>query len=269
MVPPSMSASSAAINPKGARLATATSNPFDWLTTYLGSSVGRKILVAITGLLLMSFVIVHMVGNLKMFSGQESINKYAYFLKHDIGAWLWVFRAGLLVVFLLHLAVALGLKAKAVAARPIGYAYSNSAQATPQSKTMAQTGIVVGLFIIFHLLHYTFGMVHTIPAVDGKGERNYLSLTYKLADGVVVHDVYSMVIAGFRTGWLSAIYLISQLVLFIHLSHGIQSSLQTLGLVNRRFLPLARLLGYSIAGTIFVGNIAIVIAVWGGWVGVK
>ncbi|QEL21032.1 succinate dehydrogenase cytochrome b subunit [Limnoglobus roseus] len=261
-----MSATSAAINPKGPRLRGSASNPFDWLNTYLGSSVGQKILVAITGLLLMSFAVTHMVGNLKMFSGPESINKYAYFLKHDIGAWIWVARAGLFLVFVLHLSVALSLKTKAMAARPVGYAYNNSAQATPQSKTMVQTGIVVGLFIIFHLLHYTFGMVHGIPAADGKGERNYLSLTYKLDDGVVVHDVYKMVVAGFSTGWLSAIYLISQMVLFIHLSHGIQSSLQTLGLVNRRFLPVARLIGYGTAGVIFVGNVAIVVAVWVGWV---
>lgn len=261
-----MSATSAAINPKGPRLKTPTSNPLDWLTTYLGSTVGRKILVAITGLLLMTFVVGHMVGNLKMFSGQESINKYAYFLKHDIGAWIWVARGGLLAVFLLHLSLALLLKARATAARPIGYVVSASAQATPQSKTMVQTGIVVGLFVIFHLLHYTFGMIQTVPAPDGKGETNLLSLQYKLPDGVVTHDVYTMVVAGFRTGWLSAIYLLSQLVLFIHLSHGIQSSLQTLGLVNRRFLPLAQLAGYGIAGAIFVGNVAIVVAVWGGWV---
>ena len=84
---------------RGARLKSATGNPVEWLTTYLGSSVGQKILVAITGLLLMTFVVVHMVGNLKMFSGPESINKYAYFLKHDHRrAWLWIFRAGLLGV---------------------------------------------------------------------------------------------------------------------------------------------------------------------------
>lgn len=262
-----MSATSAAINPKGARLKSATSSPAEWLTAYLGSSVGQKILVATTGLLLLGFVIVHMVGNWKLFSGPESLNKYAYFLKHDIGAWLWAFRIALFVVFILHLAVALSLKAKAVAARPIGYAYNNSAQATPQSTTMAQTGIVIGLFVIFHLLHYTFAFIHTVPAADGKGEVNYLSLTWKLKDGVVVHDVYHMTVAGFRTGWISALYLVSMLVLFIHLTHGIQSSLQTLGLVNRRFLPVARALGYGLAGVILVGNCAMVVAVWAGWIG--
>jgi succinate dehydrogenase / fumarate reductase, cytochrome b subunit len=261
-----MSANSTAINPKGPRPQLAKFDPFAWATTYFGSSVGQKILVGITGTLLVTFVVFHMIGNLKMFSGAESINKYAYFLKHDLGALIWFARAGLLGCFLLHVMIALRLKALSAEARPIAYAYQRSAQATLQSKTMLQTGMVVGLFVIFHLAHYTFAWVHTVPSPDGKGETNYLNLLYTMPDGKQVHDVYRMVVAGFATHWISAVYLVSQLVLFVHLSHGIQSALQTLGLVNRRTLPLAKLLGLSVAGLIFVGNTAIVVAVWTGFV---
>ncbi len=261
-----MSATSAAIHPKGPRQETGTSNPLTWVCDYLCSSVGQKILVGITGLLLVTFVLFHMIGNLKMFAGQESINKYAYFLKHDLGALIWIARAGLLGVFVLHLTLALWLKTRAAAARPIGYAYTGNAQATPQSKTMLQTGLVVGVFVLFHLAHFTFATVHSVPSPDGKGETNYLDLQYRMPDGKMVHDVYSMVIAGFRTPWISTVYLLCQLVLFVHLSHGIQSAFQSLGLVNRRFVKVARLLGYGIAGAVLAGNFAIVIAVWGGWV---
>lgn len=261
-----MSASTSAINPKGPRLDLPAGNPLTWFCDYLCSSVGQKILVAITGSLLVGFVVFHMIGNLKMFAGPESINKYAYFLKHDLGALIWIGRAGLLGLFLLHLTLALWLKSRAVAARPIPYAYSANAQATPASKTMVQTGLVVGVFVLFHLAHYTFGTIHTVPSPDGKGETNYLDLQYRMPDGKMVHNVYAMVVAGFNTPWISAVYLICQMVLFVHLSHGIQSAFQTLGLVNRRFVKVARALGVGIAGAIVAGNFAIVIAVWGGWV---
>jgi succinate dehydrogenase / fumarate reductase, cytochrome b subunit len=261
-----MSATSSAINPKGPRTETASANPIAWACDYLCSSVGQKILVAITGTLLVTFVLFHMIGNLKMFVGPESINKYAYFLKHDLGALIWIARGGLLGCFLLHLTIALWLKSRAAAARPTAYAYTANAQATPASKTMVQTGLVVGVFVLFHLAHYTFGTVHTVPSPDGKGETNYLDLQYRMPDGKMVHNVYAMVVAGFSTPWISVVYLLCQVVLFVHLSHGIQSAFQTLGLVNRRFVKVARALGIGIAGAIVAGNFAIVIAVWGGWV---
>lgn len=252
---------SAAINPKGPRLLPAGSGAGAWLDAYLMSSVGQKMLVALTGLGLASFVIAHLIGNLKMFAGPDSINEYAYFLKHKTGVLIWVARAGLLGIFALHLCVALRLKWKAAAARPIGYAVRRTAQASPASTTMIWTGIVVGLFIVFHLAHYTFALVHTVPAADGRGGGvNYLEL--KDANGH--HDVYRMVIAGFSDPLLAGIYLVSQVVLFVHLSHGLQSSLQTLGLVGRRFTPAVQMLGYAAAGAILIGNCSLVLAVWAG-----
>lgn len=257
---------SAAINPKGPRPAAKTGTPGDWLTTYVGSSVGQKILVAVTGLSLAIFVVFHMIGNLKMFHGPESINKYAHFLKHDLGALIWIARGGLLLTVTLHIMLALRLKMKSNTARPVGYHYQQTAQATAASKTMTWTGIVVGFFIAFHLAHYTFACVHQVPTADGRGTTNYLDLKYTMPDGKQVHDVYAMVVSGFTTWWIAAIYLISQVVLFVHLSHGLQSSLTTLGLVGKRFQPAAKSLGYAVAATILVGNLALVLGVWLGYV---
>lgn len=257
--------STAAINPKGPREYAAGNTPAAWASTYLASTVGQKILVGTTGLLLVGFLIGHLIGNLKMFSGPESINRYAYFLKHDLGALIWVARGGLLVLFVTHVVLALYLKRKAAAARPVGYQKFRTAQATLPSKTMLWTGLVTLAFVVFHLAHYTLGWVKGATLPDGRVV-NYLDLTYTLPDGRQVHDVYTMVLAGFGNPPVSALYVVCQLLLFIHLGHGIQSSLQTLGLVGKRFTPAAKALGWLTAATIFVGNLAIVVAVWTGYV---
>jgi succinate dehydrogenase / fumarate reductase, cytochrome b subunit len=254
-----------AINPKGPRLSPAGSGPATWTRTYLASTVGQKVLVGTTGLLLVGFLVGHMVGNLKMFAGPESINRYAYFLKHDVGALIWVARAGLLGLFATHVVLALWLKRKSAAARPVAYQKYQTAQATLPSKTMLWTGLVTLAFVAFHLAHYTFGTVKGAHLPDGRVV-NYLDLMYTLPDGRQIHDVYTMVLAGFRTPWVSALYIVCQLLLFVHLGHGIQSSLQTLGLVGKRFTPAAKAVGWLTAATIFVGNLAIVVAVWTGYV---
>lgn len=259
-------AHSSTINPKGPRLPIPGSSALAWVDAYLLSSVGQKFIVAVTGLSLAVFALFHMIGNLKMFSGPESINRYAVFLKHDLGALIWIARAGLLGLFLLHLFIALRLKLRAAAARPQPYAQFTPAQASVAARTMIWTGVVIGAFVVFHLLHFTFGMVHEVQSPDGKGVTNYLDLKYRMPDGTQVHDVYAMVVAGFRTSWISFFYLAAQVLLFVHLSHGLQSALVTLGLVGKRFATAAKLLGLAIAGTILAGNTAIVVAIWTGYV---
>jgi succinate dehydrogenase / fumarate reductase cytochrome b subunit len=226
---------------------------------FLDSSVGAKITVALTGLGLVTFTVFHMIGNLKVFQGPEAINGYAYFLKHNLGALIWIARAGLLAIFLLHVALAVRLKMRSAAARPIGYEYSRAAQATVASRTMIWSGAVVGLFVLFHLAHFTFALVHGAEMPDGSVV-NYLDLK----DDKGKHDVYSMIVAGFTTPWLVALYIVAQVVLFVHLLHGVQSSFQTLGLKNGRFRQAIRLLGFAVATTVLVGNLAIVIGVWAG-----
>lgn len=235
------------------------SGPF--LSTLLNSTVGAKILVALTGLGLVTFVVFHMIGNLKVFSGPDSINGYAYFLKHDLGALIWIARAGLLAIFVLHLSLAIRLKLRSVAARPVPYQFPGNVQATIVSRTMIWTGIVTGLFVLFHLAHFTFGWVCGAEIEPGKVV-NYLDLK----DDKGRHDVYSMVVAGFRNPFLAGLYILAQIALFVHLLHGIQSSFQTLGLKNRRFTSAIKALGWLVALTILIGNLAIVIGVMTGLV---
>jgi succinate dehydrogenase / fumarate reductase cytochrome b subunit len=219
----------------------------------LDSSVGAKVLVALTGLGLVTFVVFHMIGNLKVFDGRDSLNAYAHFLKHGLGALLWIARGGLLAIFVLHIALAVRLKLRSRAARPVPYHYARSVQATAASRTMIWTGIVIGLFVVYHLAHFTFGWLHgvNLDALDDKGRA----------------DVYAMVIAGFRNPVIVTLYVAAQLALFVHLVHGVQSSLQTLGLKNRRTRGAIWWLGFLVALTVLVGNLAIVFGVLSGWVG--
>jgi succinate dehydrogenase / fumarate reductase cytochrome b subunit len=251
-------------HPKGPRLADPADDPRSFLQTFLESSVGGKILVGLTGLGLVGFVIAHLIGNLKLFAGPESINRYAYFLKHDLGVLIWIARAGLLAIFVLHLSLAVRLQLRARAARPVAYAHARSVQATAASRTMLMTGVVVGVFVLFHLAHYTFGwgigVVVTGPDV-GAVHTNYLDLTYRLADGTNVHDVYSMTVAGFRDDFIVVAYLLAQVVLFVHLRHGVPSLFQTLGVKNARFAGPIDVLGFAVAAGILAGNVAIVLAV--------
>lgn len=232
--------------------------PFVW--AFFDSSVGAKITVALTGLGLVTFAIFHMIGNLKVFSGPDAINAYAHFLKHDLGLLLWIARAGLLAIFVLHLVLAIRLTLRSRAARPVSYAYASNVQATVSSRTMIWSGIVVGLYIVFHLAHFTFAWVTKVETSPGVFV-NYL----ELKDAKDRQDVYSMIVAGFTTPWLSVLYIVAQLALFIHLLHGVQSSFQTLGLKNSRFRFAIRLLGFTVAAIITVGNIGIVVGVWAGW----
>jgi succinate dehydrogenase / fumarate reductase cytochrome b subunit len=252
-----MSSSNTVRHPKGPPTPKADRQAVPFVWAFFDSSVGAKITVALTGLALVIFTIFHMIGNLKMFSGQDSVNAYAAFLKHDLGLLLWIARGGLLAIFVLHLTLAIRLTLRSKAARPVPYAHTSRVQATVSSRTMIWSGVVVGLFVLFHLAHFTFAWVH--GAEDAFGHHvNYL----ELKDPKGRHDVYSMVVAGFTTPWLSVLYLIAQVVLFVHLVHGIQSSFQTLGLKNSRFRDAIRVLGFAVATLILVGNVGIVLGVW-------
>jgi succinate dehydrogenase / fumarate reductase, cytochrome b subunit len=256
---------STAINPKGARVYKDDATPQHWLATYLGSSVGQKVITALTGLGLVTFVVFHMIGNWKIFSGQSSINAYAYFLKHDLGALIWIARGGLLGIFAFHIGMTIWLKSKTASARPVPYVNQKTAQSTLASQTMLSTGIVIGLFVLFHLAHFTFAWVHEVQYANGSRE-NLLSITETRADGKKIHDVYNMVVVGFQQPWISVLYIAAMFALAVHLSHGVKSSLQTLGLVGRRFTPAATALAYGTGLFLFFGNTAIVVAVWIGMV---
>ena len=170
------------------------------------SSVGAKILVALSGLGLTVYVVFHMIGNLKVFQGRDAINGYAYFLKHDLGMLLWIARGGLLAIFVLHIVLAMRLKLRSVAARPVAYQSSRDVQATIASRTMIWTGIVVGLFTLFHLAHFTFGWVKGVETSPGV-VRNYLELNGREGAARRVLDGRGRV----HEPWLAMLYVAASL----------------------------------------------------------
>jgi succinate dehydrogenase / fumarate reductase cytochrome b subunit len=254
-------------HPKGESEESPGLAPGPYVRGLVESSVGSKVLIALTGFGLVTFVSFHLIGNLKLLSGDpSSINKYAYFLKHDLGLLIWIARGGLLATFVLHIVLAVRLKRRALEARPVPYVHAVSAQAGIASRSMIWTGAVVGLFTLFHLAHFTFGLFHGVyvPTDHGLVWTPYLEL--KDTMDPLRHNVYEMMVAGFSNVLLAAIYLIAQVVLFVHLRHGIPSLFQTLGLKNVRFRGPIDILGLLIALTILIGNSAIVLAVQFGWV---
>lgn len=234
------------------------------LTLAPRSSLGRKYLMALTGLGLTGFVIVHMLGNLQVFLGPEALNAYAKALKSN-PALLWGARLGLLALFIAHIIYGVRLTIANRAARPIPYAFKAYREASLASRTMLPTGLLILAFVIFHIAHYTLGVVKTAPVFNPRtGERftNYLDLHEDPMDPKSRHDVYVMTIYGFRDPIVSGSYVIAMVFLAFHISHGFQSLFQSLGLNHPRWMPLLRGASLALAVIIFVGNSSMPIAVF-------
>lgn len=238
-----------------------------WLRILTKSTVGSKYLVGITGLLLTGFVLAHMAGNLQVFIGREALNKYALAIK-EMGPLLWLARGGLLAIFLMHILLALRLKKKSMDARPIRYRNEDTVQATWASRHMVLTGLVILAFVLFHLAHFTFGIVHEADiVVDGQtvGTENFLKLKEKYVENGVPkerHDVYAMVIHGFRSLPVSVLYIIAQVLLGVHLFHGLYSVFQTFGLNHHHWNVLIRWFAYLTTAAIVGGNVAMPVAIY-------
>jgi succinate dehydrogenase / fumarate reductase cytochrome b subunit len=217
--------------------------------SFYSSTIGKKVIVAGTGFFLILFVIVHMLGNLQMFAGQDAVNGYAKALK-SFPVLLWTARIGLLVFFVLHAVTAFQLKRLNQAARPDSYANFGTVQATVSSRIMAFTGAFVLLYVIGHLLHFTLGVLlpENFARVDSQGR----------------HDVYSMVVLGFLDPAVSLIYIAAMLILFSHLRHGISSLFQTAGFHHARYTPVIEILGPALAALIVLGYISIPLGVLAG-----
>lgn len=237
----------------------------DWLTPFVTTSVGMKATTAVTGAALTGFVVVHLVGNLKVFGGPDALNGYAKFLK-DLGPFLWVARGGLLAVFVTHIVLALWLKRRALAARPIPYYNPATIQASIGSRTMPWTGAVILAFLLFHLAHYTFAVVTPVEARNVVSNELVTVSYLDLVDTKGRHDVYAMVVAGFHNPLVCGFYLLAQAFLFVHLRHGVGSVFQTLGLNTPRSQSFVGRLALGVAMAVALGNVAIVVAVWAGWV---
>lgn len=213
------------------------------------STIGKKVVMAVTGIILVGFVVAHMVGNLKIYLGPEAINEYGHFLR-EVGeplfpreTLLWIARIVLLGSVVLHIVAATQLTILDRASRPQRYAYQKPQQATYASLTMRYGGVIVLLFIIYHILHFTVGAV------------GYSSTPFE--EG----NVYQNVITGFSVWYVSAFYIAAMVALGLHLYHGVWSMFQTLGWNSRKWNSLLRGLAIATAVSVVIGNISIPVAV--------
>lgn len=207
-------------------------------------SIALKAVMALTGLVLYGFVFVHMVGNLQLYQGPEKINAYAALLK-SVPAVLWGFRAVLLGSVVLHAGAAFILWRRNRAARPVGYASQDFQAATITSRTMFWTGPMIGLFVVYHLLHLTVGSVH--PSFSHT-------------------DVYSNLVTAFSNPAVSIFYILAMVALGFHLFHGAFSLFQTLGLKTPKYEKPLKVVLMAVSTVIVVVNISFPIAVLAGLV---
>jgi succinate dehydrogenase / fumarate reductase cytochrome b subunit len=211
----------------------------------LKSVVGRKVFMAITGQCMVLFAVVHMMGNSSIFVGPDGINAYAKHL-HDLGPLVWLFRAGLFAMVAVHIIFAAQLTLENSAANPAGYAVKRQLKATFSSTTMIWTGIVLCLFIIFHILHFT---AREIPGV------------VQGVDALGRFDVFTMVVSAFKNGGIVFVYLVAMAALFLHLAHGIQSFFQTMGWNTDRTQCTISAIGKAVAFILLAGYAVIPISI--------
>jgi succinate dehydrogenase / fumarate reductase, cytochrome b subunit len=232
------------------------------------STIGRKLLMAVTGIILVGFVIGHLVGNLQIFSPPDKINGYAEFL-HGMGPMLWVVRSILLLSVVIHIWAAVSLTLDNQKARGGSrYAVKHTIRATLASRTMRLTGLVVLAFLIYHLAHFTIGGVDDNFKANLKPyvlEHDYHVLGLSVVKaGTSVLDVHSMVVKGFQNPIVSGFYIIAVGLLSFHLVHGVDSMFQTLGFRNSSWGPGLRKFSLVLAVLYFLGNLAIPAAILAG-----
>lgn len=225
--------------------ASAASAPANWVSRFYGSTVGRKIVMAVTGIVLVGFITVHMSGNLLVHRGADAMNHYAAFLKASLPL-LWGTRIVIFVSLLLHVHAAVTLARRAGGARPARYAGLVAQVSTRSSRLMRAGGILLLVFVVFHILHFTTGTVLSSQFVDG--------------------EVYQNVVRSFSIAWVAAFYLIAMAALALHLHHGIWSLFQTLGANHPHVNGARKKLAWFLAVVIPIGFASVPLAVIAGMV---
>ncbi|MGK2905602.1 MAG: succinate dehydrogenase cytochrome b subunit [Desulfuromonadales bacterium] len=206
------------------------------------SSVGRKIIMAVTGIVLVSFVCVHLLGNSSVFVGADAINAYAQKL-HSLGPFVWVFRLFMLAAFAIHIIFGIQLTLENRAATPEKNVQVKRLRTGFGAETMIVSGLLLLAFVVYHLLQFTVRV--TNPEI-------YIPLGNS---GIV--DVYFMVVNGFKNTLTVIVYLIAMAFLFLHVSHGFQSLFQTIGLSNDKSLPVMGMVSKLVGFVLLVGYISI------------
>lgn len=207
--------------------------------------------MAVSGAVLLLFVVVHMLGNLQIFLGPEVLNRYAHFLQSTPEV-LWPARMALLFMVGVHLTAAIQLSIENRAARPVEYAVREIVAASYASRTMLMSGLIVLVFIVYHLLHFTL----EVPQLNLTG-KDFAGLK----DPQGRHDVFQMMIVGYSNPLVSGFYIVGMALLCLHISHGAAAMFQSLGFKNKRYGPALDRFGRALAVVIFLGNCSIPVAV--------
>lgn len=215
------------------------------MRSFWDSSVGKKIVMGATGLILVAFVILHMAGNLQFFAGSARFNAYSHLLQVDLIEFTWLLRVTLLVAVTLHIVAAYQLTLRNRAARPDDYARREPQVSTYAARTMRWGGVYLLLFIPYHLLHLTTGTLHP---------------------GFVRGDAYGNVVIGFQAVWVSLFYLGAMAFLGLHLYHGAWAAFRTLGVARSSNDPLHRRMALAVAVIVAVGFSLIPLSVMLGFV---
>jgi succinate dehydrogenase / fumarate reductase cytochrome b subunit len=217
------------------------------ISAFYQSSVGKKMIVAMTGIILILFVIGHLLGNLQIFLGPDWINNYSQHLR-DLGPLLWLIRIFLLCTVTIHIYVTIQLAIENRRARPEPYIDKGYVKATFASRHMVMSGLVVLAFIIYHLAHFTFR----------KTDPRFALLK---PDWLNRFDVYSMMVYGFQNYFVSGFYVLGLFLLTLHLSHGSSSFFQSLGLNDKKLTPRLAFGGRVFAWLMFIGYTSIPVAI--------
>jgi succinate dehydrogenase / fumarate reductase cytochrome b subunit len=221
------------------------------VTNMVESSLGKKFIMAVTGLVLFLFVVAHLIGNLQVFLGPEAINRYGHFLQSNPEL-IWPARLFLILMVVLHIWSATKLSLENKAARPVPYGEYQPVGSSYASRTMLMSGIIIFIFILYHLLHFT-------------AQVQYINLTGRsfvdFVDPEKRHDIFKMLIVGFSKIWVSAFYVLGIALLCLHLSHGVSSMFQSLGWKNKAYGPCLDRAARATAWLLFLGYISIPIAI--------
>lgn len=217
------------------------------LCTFYQSTIGKKIIVAITGLAMMGWLLGHMLGNLQVFAGPgdgiepSMINKYAAMLQSN-ALILWIVRIVMLKMIVLHVINTIQLTRRNRLARPIAYQMKKSVDATLASRTMIFGGLTLLFYLVYHIMHLTLGTMSPELFVHG--------------------DVYGNLVRSFQVPSIAIIYIVAQFALFMHLWHGIQSASRTLGVSNAKYIAAINTLGMALSFIITLGFVSIPVAIW-------
>ena len=211
------------------------------------TAIGKKAVMAVTGLIGIVFVVGHMAGNLLAFAGPEELNAYAHFLQ-STGELLWIMRIGLIAAVILHVIAAVQLTQQNRAARPEGYVKREPQVSTWASRTMRGGGVLLLVFIVLHILHFTTG-------------------DWRPTGFFVKEDVYGNIVGSFRIWWVTLFYVVSMIALGMHLYHGAWSSVRSLGLSQPSPRPLHRTVALAVAVLLWLGFTSVPVAVFLGLIG--